>query len=407
MISLKLRDRSAYVRLIGVLFLVFAASGLTVPLLSNYIRVLGADTSQIGLVFAVYQTASLASQYWWGQRSDRLGRRKPLVMIGTAGLALAFLGSAAAPNYQVLYITRILEGLAFAAYSTGSLALIGDLLENQQQRGRMMGFYRMFGSLAFAGTALAGGWLADSFGLRIPVALSAGCFALACVLVLSIRETPTTPVTPSTTIIGDIPDDPPTNWRILGPFLGLTFAWFMGMGSVVSLWPVFMNGLGYSQTQISGLWALAAAGEVLWLFVAGVLADRIGRKWVIVTGVAGMACIYTAYTFAPSFMWFLPIQIIRSFTYSCFETPALLYATELGLRTQRGRLAGLYYSASGIGGIAGSALGGAAAQAFGMAPMFRATTLILLLAALAAAIVMPGKIAAPLLNRQEAKSCLM
>jgi MFS family permease len=402
MTSLKLRDRSAYIRLIGVLFLVFGASGLTAPLLSNYIQVLGADTSQIGLVFAVFQTASLASQYWWGQRSDRLGRRKPLVLIGTAGLTLAFLGSAAAPNYQVLYITRILEGLAFAAYSTGSLALIGDLLEDQQQRGRMMGFYRMFGSLAFAGTALAGGWLADSFGLRIPVALSAGCFALACILVLSIRETPAAPAMPSA---AGVPEQAaPTNWRILGPFLGLTFAWFVGMGSVISLWPVFMHGQGYSQTQISGLWALAAAGEVLWLFVAGVLADRIGRKWVIVTGVAGMACIYAAYTFAPSFVWFLPIQIIRSFTYSCFETPALLYATELGLRKQRGRLAGLYYSASGIGGIAGSALGGAAAQAFGMAPMFRAAALVLLLAALAAAIVMPGKIAAPLLQQQEAKA---
>lgn len=402
MTSLKLRDRSAYIRLIGVLFLVFGASGLTAPLFSNYIRVLGADTSQIGLVFAVYQTASLASQYWWGQRSDRLGRRKPLVMIGTAGLALAFLGSAAAPNYEVLYITRILEGLAFAAYSTGSLALIGDLLEDQVQRGRMMGFYRMFGSLAFAGTALVGGWLADSFGLRLPVALAAGCFAIACVLVLSVRETPASPAV--STIPGAVDEGPPINWRILGPFLGLTFAWFAGMGSVVSLWPVFMNNQGYSQTQISGLWALAAAGEVIWLFVAGVLADRVGPKWVIVTGVAGMACIYTAYTFAPSFLWFLPIQIIRSFTYSCFETPALLYATALGIRNRRGRLAGMYYSASGIGGIAGSALGGAAAQAFGMVPMFRTASAILLLAAIAAALVMPGRVATPGIQRQDAKA---
>src|SRR5262249_34934618 len=53
-----------------------------------------------------------------------------------------------------------------------------------------------------------------------------------------------------------------------------------------------------------------------------------------------------------------------------FESTALLYATELGLRRQRGRLVGMYYSAGGLGGIAGSAVGGAVAQRAGMAPMF-------------------------------------
>src|SRR5262245_16936474 len=160
---LKVRNRGAYVRLTGVLFLVFAANGLTTPLLANYIKTtLGASVWQIGLMLTAYQIASLTTQYWCGRRADRLGRRKPLVQFGTGGLALVLLLVASASGYQVLFITRLLEGLAFAAYSTGNLALIGDLLENQQARGRMMGMYRMVGSLAFAGTALAGGWLADT-----------------------------------------------------------------------------------------------------------------------------------------------------------------------------------------------------------------------------------------------------
>ncbi len=63
-------------------------------------------------------------------------------------------------------------------------------------------------------------------------------------------------------------------------------------------------------------------------------------------------------------------QLCRALAYACFEATALLYATELGLRRQRGRLVGLYYSASGMGGIAGSAAGGAAAQVVGMTRMF-------------------------------------
>lgn len=387
------RDRSAYLRITGVLFLVFAGNGLTLPLLSNYVKFLGAETSQIGLVFAVSQVAGLASQYWWGQRSDRLGRRKPLIMIGTGGLIFVYLANAAAPSYEIMYATRIVEGLAFAAYSTGSLALIGDLLEGQEQRGRFMGGYRMMGSLAFAGAALLGGWVADSFGLRVPLVLSAGCFILALLLVSQIREAdrPAAPAAPAAAPKADTPAPQGAvgDLRILLPFLGITFAWFLGMGSVVSLWPVFMTGQGYSQTQISGLWALAAAGEVLWLFMAGMLADKIGRKWVIIIGTAGMAFVYSAYTLATGFLWFIPIQMVRSFTYSCYETPALLYATSLGLRQQRGRLAGLYYTASGIGGVIGSVVGGAFAQAYGMVPMFYGASIVLLVAAAVAAVVMP------------------
>src|SRR5262245_22368215 len=165
---LSVRDRGAFVRLTGVLFLVYLANGLWSPLLAVYTRSLGAETAQIGLVLAAYQASNLASQYWWGRFSDRLGRRKPLLLVGTAGLALAYLGIASARSYGWLFAARVLEGVAMSAYSTGSLALIGDVLEDQSGRGRLMGIYRTFGSLAFSISALTGGWLADSFSMRVP-----------------------------------------------------------------------------------------------------------------------------------------------------------------------------------------------------------------------------------------------
>src|SRR5262245_32863501 len=89
---LKVRDRGAFVQLTGVLFLVYMAVGLWSPLMAVYTKEsLGANTGQIGLVLATFQTTSLVSQYWWGRRTDRLGRRKPLLLLGTAGLGLAYL----------------------------------------------------------------------------------------------------------------------------------------------------------------------------------------------------------------------------------------------------------------------------------------------------------------------------
>ena len=400
--SFQVRDRDAYVRLTAVLVLMFMATGASAPLLSVYVASLGADTGQIGLVFATFQGATLVSQYAWGRQSDRLGRRKPLLLFGTAGMAVSFAAMAAVPWYGFLFVIRILEGLAMAAYQSGSLAMVGDLLEHEQDRGRLMGTYRMFGSLAFSVAALFGGWLADSVGLRAAVLLSALCFGAAFLLVLRVREhaaaqTAAIPPAANTAASGGAvaaPRQPSTPllppWA-LWPFLTITLALFLGMGSVVTLWPVYMNGVGYAQTAISGLWALAALGEVPCLYLAGIMADRWGRKWVLIGGVVGMACVYIAYTLSTTFAWIVAGHVVRSLAHLCFETPSLPHTPAHRARERRRRLAGLFYTANGTGGIAGSALGGALAQGYGLILTFRIAAGIMFAAALAAAITMPRR----------------
>jgi MFS family permease len=83
------------------------------------------------------------------------------------------------------------------------------------------------------------------------------------------------------------------------------------------------------------------------------------------------------------------VQLVRAFAYASMEAPALLYATELGLRRQRGRLAGLFYSAGSLGAIAGSIAGGVIAQWVGLPSMFRMAVVLMLAVALVIGKVMP------------------
>jgi MFS family permease len=381
--SLKLKEPRTFWRLTGILFLVYLSTGFWSPLLPVYIKTLGAGTRDIGLVFGTYQTTSLLSQYWWGRRSDRLGRRKPLLLFGTGALAVAYLLISLSQQWRWLFAVRMLEGVGLAAYSTGSLAFVGDLLEDQGGRGRLMGLYRTFGSLAFAIAALAGGLIADRFGVRIPFRLAAGCYVCAFVLAVQlderVRPVPAVPASP----VRHTEGTHTYTWRALWPFLGLAFTWTFAMGAVVSLWPVYMQGIGYSKTAVGGLWGLAALGEVPCFILAGYLTDRWGPRRVLITGILCMAGVFFGYTLVRILAGFVLVQMVRSFAYACFEAPALVYTTELGLRRQRGRLASFYYSAGGLGGITGSIAGGAVAQRIGLPAMFRVVVGLMLLGAFA------------------------
>ncbi len=392
----EVKERRSFWRLTAVLFLVYLATGLWSPLLAVYAQSLGAGTRDIGLVFGAYQATSLLTQYWWGRRSDRLGRRKPLLLWGTAGMALAYCAIAAVQGWPWLFAIRVGEGIALAAYSTGSLALMGDLLEDQQRRGQLMGLYRTFGSLAFAAAALGGGQLADRAGVRVPFWLAAACYAGAFLLVTQVVERGGTPTERSR--LEEASQEEPSlapataalAHRALWPFLGLTFTWTFAMSAVVSLWPVYMQNAGYTKTAVGGLWGLAALGEAPCFLLAGYLSDRWGHRRVLLTGLLLMAGIFLAYTISTALVWMIAVQMVRSLAYACFEAPALLYTTELGLRRQRGRLASFYYSAGGLGGITGNVAGGAAAQWAGLPAMFRGVVLLMVVGALTAGRLMPG-----------------
>ncbi len=386
-------DRRSFVYLTGVLFLAYLATGLWSPLLSVYVQSLGAGPRDIGLVLSIFQASSLLSQLWWGRWSDRMGRRKPLLLLGLAGLVAAFVLIATSPHWTWLLLVRVLEGVALAAYSNGSLALIGDLLEDQRERGRLMGLYRTFGSLAFSAAALSGGWLADTIGIRWPLLLAAVCYALAFALGTRIHERPASRPNAETAPPGNVAESQPGAYdrRTLLPFLSMVFTWAFAMGAVVLLWPVYMQGIGYSKTAVGGLWALAALGEAPCFILAGYLADRWGRKRVLLIGLACMATVYFGYTVATALAWMIAVQLLRSFAYASFEAPALLLATELGLRRQRGRLASFYYTAVGAGGILGPIVGGALAQEVGLPAMYRIVVVAMLLVVLSVGWLIPRR----------------
>lgn len=124
------------------------------------------DTDVAGLQWTLNgYTLTLASFILLGgSLGDRLGRRKVFVW-GTIGFALASVLCGAAMNIEMLVFARILQGVAGAMLTPGSLALISSSIDRRDQ-GAAIGLWSGFGGVSGALGPFLGGWLIEVAGWR-------------------------------------------------------------------------------------------------------------------------------------------------------------------------------------------------------------------------------------------------
>ncbi|MFF2085679.1 MFS transporter [Nocardia sp. NPDC058176] len=120
-----------------------------------------------------------------GSLGDRLGRRRVFVW-GIAGFAITSLLCALAVNIEMLVAARLLQGVAGALLTPGSLALISASIDRGDQ-GSAIGLWSGLGGVAGAFGPLLGGGLIDLVGwraiflLNVPLALVVAVVAIRSV----------------------------------------------------------------------------------------------------------------------------------------------------------------------------------------------------------------------------------
>lgn len=371
---------NSIVLLTVIIALVYAAVGISSPLLTLYLQSLGADYSRIAVILATTAAVSLVSSTIWGRVSDVLGRRKPLVAGGLFGGAIAYFLLSRVISFEGAWGVRLFEAAMLAAYSTTSLAFMGDLLASRGGRGRRMGLYRGIGSLAFAGGALIGGRLADASSLRTPFMVAAALYALAALIALALRETRSAahaddasagrrPLSFRLPRLLPWQTTPAARAVWLGlpwPFLIGVFLWQMTWNGQASMWPNYMASLGYAKTAISSLWGLAGLIEAPSMLLSGQLSDVVGRAALLAAGGFGAGLVMLGYLLlSGALVTLVIVQVVRGVTFGSYTANAMTFAVESGDERTRGASSGLLNTVSGAGQLVGLYLGGTLVQIHG------------------------------------------
>ena len=166
--------KSPLVILFVTVFIDLIGFGIVLPLLPFYALHFGANALLVGLLSTSFSLMQLLFAPVWGRLSDRVGRR-PVILAGLLGSSISYLTFGLAPSLPILFLSRILAGIAGANISTAQ-AYIADSTQ-PEDRAKGMGLIGAAYGLGFTVGPAIGGILSQ-YGYAIP-AFFASALALA------------------------------------------------------------------------------------------------------------------------------------------------------------------------------------------------------------------------------------
>lgn len=348
--------------------------GIVVPLLPIYADQLGASALEIGFINAGFSLALLAALPIMGRLSDRSGR-KVFLCSGLALLTVASLGFIWAQTPLQLIIVRVFQGIGASMHLPIAQAYLGDITPKGEE-GRWMGH---FGAILFGGMSIGplfGGVLTDLFNINTTfLAMAALCLVGLVATIIFLPEVAKRTVTE----------------KQVGAFTGLrksnilkgAFAFRMangfGMASVMTFLPLLASrNLGLSVSLI-GLLIASRTPLALLQSYTGTLADKYGRRGLVVAGGA-VAVIFIA--LMPTAGGFWPLLIMHALMAIgiAFAMPAnTAYVVEEGRIFGMGASMALFMMAMQVGMGFGPIMLGGIVDFMGVESAFYSAAIILVM----------------------------
>ena len=345
-----------------VSFFTDASSEMIYPLLPIFLTgVLHASVSALGAIEgAAESTAALLklASGWW---SDRVRRRKPLVLAGyTVASIVRPLVAAAQSPAQVLAI-RLADRVGKGIRSSPRDALIAESVD-PSIRGRAFGFQRAADNAgAMVGPLLAFALLRWTT-LRMPTifwfAFIPGALAVF-VLVAFVRETPRTvePTRPA----AEAPQAPaPPQARLPASFwayLGVVMLFTLG-NSTDAFLLLRANNLGVSVTLVPILWSAFHLVKSSLNTPGGALSDRIGRVPTLVAGWIIYVAVYAGFAFASRTWHAWALFGVYGVFFALTEGAERALVADFVPAERRGTAFGWFYLVVGLSALPGSLLFG-------------------------------------------------
>lgn len=361
-----------------VSFFTDVSTEIIYPLLPVFLTTtLGASMAFVGLIEGVAEsTASLLkiASGWW---SDRVRKRKPLMIAGYGLSALTRpLIALAATGGQVLgarFIDRIGKGIRT---SPRDALLAGSV--PPEQRGAAFGVQRaMDNAGAVVGPLIAWvmlQWFTGDFRVLFWIAVIPMIGAMGA-LIFGAKEQAV--AAPTSEAVAAVPFKATPAFK---SYLGAVLLFTLGNSSDAFLL-LRAQAVGVPVSSLPLLWMALNLVKSASSYPAGVLSDRIGRRGLIIGGWCVYALVYLGFGFASEAWHIWALFLVYGIFYGMTESTERALVADFFPNAQRGRAFGAFNFVTGIGALPASLLMGGLWTAFGPMAAFGTGATLALVAA--------------------------
>ncbi|MBC9928561.1 MULTISPECIES: MFS transporter [unclassified Leucobacter] len=363
-------------------FTVALGYGVVAPAIPQFAKAFDVSNLAASAIVSAFALMRLVSAPLAGWLVSRFGERR-IYTIGILIVALSTGACALAASYPQLIVLRGLGGIGSAMFSIAATALLVKV-SPVEARGRVA-------SINSAGFLLGGllgpvfGALVASFGIRAPfVFYFITLVAAATIVSVALRGSKVAGVA-GPRLASDLEPLPLREALRLPEFRALLFSVFSfgwsSFGVRVSVVPLFVAAaLGGDASVAAWVLAAYAAGNALLIFPAGRWTDRLGRKPLLIIGMAIMTLGYLVFPASPTVGLAMACMFVAG-AGSALANPAqqAVLADVVGKRPG-GTVVAAYSMSADLGGVLGPLIAGAIVDLAGFGWAFAATAALLVVA---------------------------
>ena len=302
-----LRKQVAALHHNGRLLLLFSLiNGFTLmsvgALVNPYLRGMGMSAAFIGTYFAISSIAQAVASFGGGFLADAIGRRR-IWLIGKALQALSYLVLASGVGEPWVMVAAVLSGLS--QIGSGAFSALTAEATGDASRATFFSVVRTIDSAVGTVAPLAGGFVADAWGAPTAFRLALPLFGLVALTISRMHESPRQ--VPSGVVPGARPAAVGVRLRgfgrrigdgvLRGPFprtalalMGYNMVNGIGNGLIMLALPLILKdrfGLGYA--GVSAAQTAISLGSAMVMIVGGRLADKRGRRLVMLSSSTSMS----------------------------------------------------------------------------------------------------------------------
>jgi MFS family permease len=339
-------------------FVGYFGSYMRMPVVPLFARSLGADTVLVGMINGAFLMMAGLLSVPLGMLSDRVGRKR-LILLGMLGIAAsAFLLSLSGSPLEMIWI-NLLMGIGLAAFAPTMMSYVADI-SPLSHLGRSYGWYTLSVYVGMSLGPAAGGFLADRQGFAT-VFIASGTVGLlmagliACFLPRArhvvLRKAARRPFRVEARELM-------RNWRLLACWF-VTFGGCVGLGMFVTYVPLHALEQGLNVAQIGLVFAAQGLVNALSRIPFGRISDRVSRRsHLVLAGLMGFAAAVAGFGAASSLAGFLASAVALGAGMAVAFTAVGALISEVVNPQSRGLAMGGYNSSIYFGMMLGSLLMG-------------------------------------------------